>query len=116
MEYNDKISRTIWLQPPVEKMEDNNGCRSWPEQDVVWNWLGKHGFTRISREHVLELCEAVTKYRVMSDDKVHALEARLKAERKSVNELSLHCQDLEARLAKTAPKELTFSSGPREGG
>ena len=97
MEYNDKVSRAIWLQPPVEQRTDNDCC-SWPEQDAIWNWLGKHGFTRIPREDVLELCEAVTKYRVLSDNKVRALESQLKAEQTSVNELSLHCQRLEIQL------------------
>lgn len=32
---------------------------------------------------------------------IHEIEAQLKAERVSVNELSLHCQDLETRLKGT---------------
>ncbi len=49
----------------VERMVDDSGADSWPEQDAVYAWLKKYGLEfKFGHSQILELCEAVSKYRI----------------------------------------------------
>lgn len=47
----------------VERMVGDSSANSWPEQDAVYAWLSKYKI-ELKRPQILELCEAVSRYRI----------------------------------------------------
>lgn len=63
----------------VERTVGDSGASSWPEQEAVYAWIDKYFpnaggvkellFKAPNRKEILELCEAVSKYRIQEQKK-----------------------------------------------
>ena len=96
----------------VERMVGDSSASSWPEQDAVHEWLKKYGleFKHPHKNRVLELCEAVSKYRIQEQKKAGEVTKQKDAE---IDHLKTTIENLDMSLASFMDSSLDLVAKER---